>query len=294
MKFKKVRSEGYAAKRHARSLRGNIVVGAFLAIFGAFMVVPLVFAIVNAFKPFEEIFIFPPRLYVINPTLDNFIDLFDICSNNWVPFSKYLFNSVSVSVITTILTIVISSMCAYPLAKNNFFGKNAIFGLIVTSLLFVSQVTFLPQYIVIAGLGLINTYAVMVLPALGGTLGVFLMKQFMEQIPTTLLEAARIDGCNEFRIWYSIIMPNIKPAWITVMIFTFQGIWNSTSSQQFVFTESLRTLPTMMSQIIAGNTIARAGVGSAASVFLMMPPIILFIFSQTRVVETMAFAGIKE
>ena len=134
----------------------------------------------------------------------------------------------------------------------------------------------------------------MVLPALGGTLGVFLMKQFMEQIPTTLLEAARIDGCNEFRIWYSIIMPNIKPAWITVMIFTFQGIWNSTSSQQFVFTESLRTLPTMMSQIVAGNTIARAGVGSAASVFLMMPPIILFIFSQTRVVETMAFAGIKE
>ena len=294
MKNKKKSGNGYAAKYYARSFGGNIAFGIFLIIFAVFMAIPLVYAFVNAFKPFEEIFVFPPRLYVVNPTWDNFVDLFDICSNTWVPFTKYLFNSVFVSVVTTVLTIVISSMCAYPLAKNQFRGKNVIFSLIVTSLLFVAQVTFLPQYLIIAKLGLIDTYSVMILPALGSTLGVFLMKQFMEQIPTALLEAARMDGCNEFYIWYKIVMPNVKPAWITVMIFTFQGVWNNSGSQQFVFKESLRTLPTMMSQIVSGSTIARAGVSSAATVFLMVPPILLFLFSQFSVVQTMAFAGIKE
>ena len=134
----------------------------------------------------------------------------------------------------------------------------------------------------------------MILPTLGGTLGVFLMKQFMEQLPTALLEAARIDGCNEFGIWYRIVMPNVKPAWMTLVIFAFQGLWNNASSQQFVFRENLRTLPTMLSQLVSGGTIARAGVSSAATVFLMLPPIVLFLVSQSSVVQTMAFAGIKE
>ncbi len=229
MKSKSVNKRGgardvYLAKRHARSLGGNVVLILVLAVFGAFMAVPLVYAVVNALKPFDEIFVFPPRLYVVNPTFDNFTDLFALCSNTWVPFSKYLFNSVFVSLLTTVLTVVIASMCAYPLAKNRFRGREKIFSVIVTSLLFVPQVTFLPQYIITAKLGLIDTYAVMIVPALGSTLGVFLMKQFMEQIPTALLEAARIDGYNEFQIFYKIIMPNVKPAWMTLVIFTFQGV----------------------------------------------------------------------
>ena len=134
----------------------------------------------------------------------------------------------------------------------------------------------------------------MILPTLGGTMGVFLMKQFMEQIPTAILEAARIDGYNEFSIFSKIIMPNVKPAWMTLIIFTFQGVWNNSGTQSYVFREDLRTLPTMLSQIVSSNTMARMGTGAAATVILMLPPIVLFIFLQSSVVETMAFAAIKE
>lgn len=285
---------GYSAKRFARSLGGNIVVWLLLLLTGAFLALPLVYAVASSLKPFSEIFIFPPRFFVQNPTLDNFIDLFILCANSWVPFSKYLFNSLFVAVSTTFLCVVISSMCAYPLAKNQFPGKNIIFNLVVISLMFVSQVTFLPQYIIIAKMGLIDTYWALILPTLGGTMGVFLLKQFMEQIPTAILEAARIDGYNEFSIFAKIIMPNVKPAWMTLIIFTFQGVWNNTGTQSYVFSEDLRTLPTMLSQVVSSNTMARMGTGAAATVFLMLPPILLFIFLQRSVVETMAFAAIKE
>ena len=164
----------------------------------------------------------------------------------------------------------------------------------MTALLFVPAVTFLPQYLVISRIHLINTYGALILPVLGTTLGVFLMKQFIEPLPDSLLEAARIDGCSEFRILFSIVMPNVKPAWMTLIIFTFQSVWNSGGSSQFVFKENLRTLPILLSQIVSSGTIARAGVGSAATVVMMLPPIILFIIGQSSVVQTMATAGIKE
>lgn len=285
---------GYAAKRFARSLGGNIAVWMVLLLTGAFLSLPLIYAISSSLKPFSEIFIFPPRFLVQNPTLNNFTDLFILCANSWVPFSKYLFNSLCVAFTTTFLCVILSSMCAFPLAKNQFPGKDVIFNIVVVSLMFVSQVTFLPQYIIMAEIGLIDTYGALILPTLGGTLGVFLMKQFMEQIPTPILEAARIDGCNEFTIFLRIIMPNVKPAWMTLIIFTFQGVWNNSGTQSYVFRENLRTLPAMLSQIVSGNTMARMGVGAAATVFLMIPPIVLFIFLQRSVVETMAFAAIKE
>ena len=258
------------------------------------LALPLVYAVVNAFKPFDELFIFPPRFYVVNPTWDNFTDLIVMCANSWVPFGKYLFNSIFTTVVTTAAMVVISAMCAYPLAKNRFPGRTGIFSTIVTALLFVPAVTFLPQYLVIAKLHMIDTYWALILPTLGTTLGVFLMKQFMEPLPNALIEAARIDGCSEFGILFRIVMPVVKPAWMTLIIFTFQGVWNNTSAGQFVFKETLRTLPIMLSQIVSSGTIARAGVGSAAAVVLMLPPIILFIIGQSSVVQTMASAGIKE
>ena len=283
----------YNARRYARSIGGNAAVILLLVLFGAFLAMPLVYAVIQSLKPYSEIFVFPPRFYVVNPTFDNFRDLFAMCANPWVPFSKYLFNSVFTTVITTALTVVFSSMCAFPLAKNEFKGKKFIFEMIVMSLLFVSQVTFLPQYIIIAKLGMIDTYSVMIFPALGGTLGVFLMKQFMEQIPTALLEAARIDGCSEFKTLFKTVMPNEKPAWMTLVIFTFQSVWNSSASS-FVFKEDLRPLLVLLSQIVSGNTISRAGVSAAATMFLMIPPILLFLVCQSSVVQTMAHAGIKE
>ena len=297
--MKKLRSNGRSATvvgvgRQTRSLGGNMLVGLILLLVGAVLALPLVYAVVNAFKPFSELFIYPPRLYVVNPTADNFVDLLAMCSNTWVPFTKYLFNSVLTTVAATVLMVIISAMCAYPLAKNRFPGRNMIFGVIVTALLFVPAVTFPPQYLIISKLRLINTYWALILPVLGTTLGVFLMKQFIEPLPTSLLEAARIDGCSEFRILFSIVMPVVKPAWMTLIIFTFQSVWNSGSSSQFVFKENLRTLPILLSQIVSSSTIARAGVGSAATVVMMVPPIVLFVIGQSSVVQTMATAGIKE
>ncbi len=296
--MRKVRSSGsgntVGVGRQTRSRAGNFLVLVVLAFSGMLLALPLVYAVVNAFKPFDELFIFPPRFYVVNPTWDNFTDLIVMCANSWVPFGKYLFNSIFTTVVTTAAMVVISAMCAYPLAKNRFPGRTGIFSTIVTALLFVPAVTFLPQYLVIAKLHMIDTYWALILPTLGTTLGVFLMKQFMEPLPNALIEAARIDGCSEFGILFRIVMPVVKPAWMTLVIFTFQAVWNNTSAGQFVFKETLRTLPIMLSQIVSSGTIARAGVGSAAAVVLMLPPIILFIIGQSSVVQTMASAGIKE
>lgn len=291
MLFKKRETSG--AKRHVRSIGGNIFTGAILFLVGAFLSLPLVYAVVTSLKPIDELFIFPPKFFVHNPTLDNFSDLIELCANGRIPFAKYLFNSVFISVCYTVLQVLLSSMAAYPLAKVDFPGKNIYFKIIITALLFTTAVTQLPIYIILSKINLIDTYWALIFPPLGGTMGVFLMKQFMEQIPQPIIEAANIDGCNEFSVFFKIIIPNVKPAWLTLIIFAFQAIWN-TQSGIFIFREDLRPLPTMINQIVMSNGIARAGAGSAATVFLMIPPIVLFIVTQSGVIETMASAAIKE
>lgn len=278
-------------KRINRSLWGDIVVFLLLLIVALFMALPFVYTIIQAFKPFEELFAFPPRFYVVNPTLDNFRDLFIVTANSWVPFSRYVFNSVFVSLIGTTLHVVVASLCAYPIAKHEFPGRKGIFSVIQLSLLFNGTVTALPTYIIMSGLGWINTYWSLIIPAIGGAFGMFLMKQFMEGIPTPLLEAARIDGANEWTIFWKVVMPNVKPAWLTLVIFSFTGLWNSTGGS-YIFDEQLKMLPTALSQIASAG-IARMGVGMAASLLLLIPPIATFILSQSRIIETMSTAGIK-
>ncbi len=263
-----------------------------LALLGSFMLLPLVYAFVSAFKPMDEIFIFPPRLFVANPTLDNFVHLTQILSNMWVPFSRYLFNSVFIAVIATTGNVFVASMAAYPLAKHDFPGRKAIGSIIVLALLFTPQVLYIPQYIVIAKLGLINTYFALILPVVQMTLGVYLMKQFMTQIPDSLLEAARIDGAGEFKTWWVIVMPSVRPAWLTLIIFAFQQIWNQPGNS-YIYNESMKVLPSIMTQIQAGG-LARAGVVSAVTLVMMLPPLALFLFTQNSVIETMTASGIKE
>jgi len=278
-------------KKPNRSVGGNIVIFAILIIVGVFTALPLIYTIVNAFKPFDEIFIFPPRLYVRRPTLDNFVLLFQLATNMWVPFSRYVFNSLFICVVGTVGHIFIASLAAYPLAKHQFAAKRIINEIIVLALLFTPQVTYIPLYIIMSNLKLIDTYGALIFPAWQMTLGLFLMRQFMTQIPDALLEAAKIDGAHELGIWWRIVMPNVKPAWLTLMILSFQQLWNQTGGS-FIFSESLKPLPTLMSQIAAAG-IARAGVGAAVALVLMIPPIILFIISQSSVMETMVNAGIK-
>ncbi len=282
----------HTTKKVNRSVFGNVVLFTLLAVLGAFMALPVVYTVVQAFKPMEELFVFPPRFMVVNPTLKNFRLIGQLTNNLWVPFSRYIFNSVFVSVVGTAGNVLIASMAAYPLAKINFPGRKALFKMVTVALLFSGGVLGLAQYIIMAKLHMINTYWALILPSVASTMGLFLMKQFMEGISDSLIEAARIDGMNEFRIFWSIVMPNVKPAWLTMIIFAFQGMWGMTGGN-FIYKENLKMFPTALAQIQAGG-IARAGVAAAASLIMFIPPVILFLVTQSSIMETMAHAGIKE
>lgn len=275
-----------------RSTGGNIAIFIVLLLFAAFMVIPFVYAVVQAFKPMEELFIYPPRFFVRNPTLDNFKGIWRLSDNLWVPFSRYVFNSAFVTVVGIALSIVIGTVAAFPLAKYDFPGNKFINQLIVMSLLFSGPVTALPQFIIIVELGLFNNLLAVILPIAGGSLTLFLMRNFMSQIPDAVIEAATIDGAKRFTILYRVCLPLVKPAMLTVLIFSFQTMWNA-GSGAYITAEDLKLLPTMLGQIAAGG-IARTGVGSATSILMMVPLLVVFILLQTKIVETMAYSGIKE
>lgn len=278
--------------RLSRSLGGTIMIFVFLAIIGAFMILPIFYSIVQSLKPIDEIFAYPPKFFVRNPTFDNYRQVFKLTDNLSVPFLRYLANSIVVSVVGTTFYVFIASLTAYPLAKVKFPGVILFSQIIVWTLLFRQEVTAIPQYIVISKLGMVDTYGAILLPAMSSTMGVFLMKQFIiTAIPDATLEAARIDGAGEFRIFFKIVMPTVKPAIMTLVIFTFQTMWNATGVQ-YVYSEELKMLPSVLQTLAAGG-IARAGAGSAVGVFLMIPPILVFIISQSSVMETMSHSGLK-
>jgi len=280
------------SKKLSRSIWGNILMFIFIVGIGAIMALPLVYAVVSAFKPMNEIFVFPPRFFVQHPTLDNFVRILSIVNDFEVPFGRTIVNSVLVTGLGTAAYIFIACLAAYPLAKHDFPGRNTFSKIVVWAILFRPEVTGIVVYIILAALGMINTYWSMLLPMLAGSFGVFLMQQFMVSFPDTILEAARIDGAGEWKIFRSILMPSVKPGWITLIIFTFQNFWNTTGAN-YVYDEKLRLLPTVLSQISTAG-IARAGEASAVALLLMLPPILIFVFSQSSVMETMAQSGIKE
>ena len=276
-----------------RSIGGNMGTFIFLLIIALFMLLPLVFVVSSAFKPLSELFIFPPKLVPMNPTLDNFKDLSSLLGDSWLPFSRYVLYSSAVTVIGTFGNMFFSYMAAYVLSKHDFPGKNILFQTVVLSLLFSTVVTGIPNYIIITKLHMINTVWALILPLLPSSLGLFLMKQFMDQmIPDTLLEAARLDGAGENRIFFSICLPLVKPAIMTLLIYSFQGIWNSTGGS-YIFDEKLKTLPTALNNIITSG-ISRTGVSSAVSLLLILPPIAVFLFAQSNVLQTMATSGMKD
>lgn len=278
--------------RLSRSFGGTLLIFLFLLCMSAFMMFPIFYSVIQAFKPLNEIFAYPPRFFVRNPTLDNFRQVFQLADNLSVPFARYLSNSIFISVVGTAFYVILASLAAYPLAKGRFPGIGVISNIIVWTLLFRTEVIGIPQYFVIAKLGMVDTLYAILLPAMASTMGVFLMKQFITaSIPDATLEAARIDGAGEFRIYWKIVMPSVKPAWLTLIIFTFQSMWNATGVQ-YVYSEPLKMLPSVLQTISAGG-IARTGAGSAVAVLLMIPPIAIFIFSQSSVMETMSHSGLK-
>lgn len=275
-----------------RSRVGNISILVVLLLVAAFMLLPFIYSVVQAFKPMEEIFAYPPRFFVQNPTLENFSELWRISDSLWIPFSRYFFNTLFVTVVGIIASMGLSTLAAFPLAKYDFPG-NALFSRLITmTLLFTGPVTALPQYIIVTKLGMFDTFWAVLLPTIGGPLNIFLIKNFLSQVPDSVLEAAHIDGASKTRILTSVCLPLVQPAMLTTLIFTFQALWNSTGGN-YIVSEDMKLLPTMMSQLSTGG-IARTGVGAASSVLMILPSLIIFCLTQSKIVETMAHSGIKE
>lgn len=278
-------------RRYTRSKVGNFFYFFFLVAFGLFSVLPLYYSVITSFKPLDELLVFPPKFYVSRPTLSNYLEIPPLLSNLNVPLSRYVFNSVFICILTTVLNIVISAMAAFVLSKGTIKGRAVMFWMIQFALMFNGFTLAIPQFIISNAIGIVDTYLAYILPALSSTMGVFLMKQYMEgYIPYALIESARIDGAGYMRLFWSIIMPIVKPAWLTLTLFSFTSIWSTTSTM--VFSEELKTLPTIMNQVVTGG-IARTGSGMAVSVILMIPPIVVYFISQSNVMQTMSSAGIK-
>ena len=280
------------SRQAGRKHGGTIAVFILLLIMGLFMLLPIYLTVVMSLKPVEELFVFPPKLYTLRPTLDNFRDMFDVLKSNRVPFSRYVFNSVAVTVSVTVLQCFFASMAAFVLAKCKFPGSKLINSIIVIALLYQSNVIYIMQYMVMSKMGIIDTPLALIFPAVASPMGLFLMRQSISQIPDSMIEAAKVDGAGLFRICWQIVMPNQKPALMTLIIFAFQGAWNIQAGS-VVFQEQYKTLPTVVTQAAASG-LARAGVAMAAAVFMLIPPVIVFILAQRQVIETMAHSGIKD
>ncbi len=275
-----------------RSIAGDILIWLMLLIVACIMALPLVLAISSSLKPLDELFRFPPTLFPRHPTLDNFSDLTVTMGQSWVPFSRYLVNTVVITVLGTFGHLIIASMAAFVLAKYDFPGGRTFFNIVVVALMFNGYVTAIPNYITMSRLGMIDTIWSVVLPAFAAPMGLFLMKQFMEGLPISLIESAKLDGAREFRIFWSIVMPNVKPAWLTLIIFSVQGLWN-TKASAVIYSEGKKTLVYALQQIQAGG-VARTGQAMAVVVVVMIVPIVTFILSQSQILETMASSGLKD
>jgi len=275
-----------------RSVGGDIGIYIFLALFSLLMIFPLVFAITSSLKPLDELIKQPQTVFAHNPTFDNYSDLFVTLGQGYVPFTRYVFNTVFITLVGTLGQVIFASMAAYVLAKYDFPGGRIFFKVAVTALMFTGYVTSIPNYLIMCKLHMVDTYWALILPAIGGSMGLFLMKQFMEGFPMSLIEAAKIDGAHELTIFWKLVMPNVKPAWLTISIFSIQGLWNNPQTQ-YIYTESKKMIAYALNQIQAGG-VARTGQAQAVIVFTMSVPIIFFIFSQSQIMETMATSGLKD
>ena len=292
--FLTFRKSGSAqVRKYTRSKFGNFFFFTFLFVFAAFSVLPLIYSVVTSFKPLDELFIFPPKLFTVKrPTFNNYLALPDLISGLNIPLSRSLSKSLFISISGTVLHVLAASAAAFVLSKVDLKFKNVIFLVIQMSLLFNAYTLSIPRYLIYNKMGIIDTYWVYILPFIPSSMGVFLMKQYMDgYIPDALIEAAKIDGANWIRIFWNIVFPNVKPCVLTLVLFAFRDIWATVPSGT-IFNESLKTLPTVMSTISAGG-ISRSGAAMAATVIMMIPPILVYLVSQSSIKETMGSAGIK-
>nr|WP_297703140.1 carbohydrate ABC transporter permease [uncultured Butyrivibrio sp.] len=258
---------------------------------------PIVFIIFHAFKPMEELFAFPPKFITTHPTLDNFRKLAKASRSAGIPISKYVFNSVFITATVVFGSLVFSTMAAYALSKLKFKGRNVMMQINQIALMFVSVAVMIPRYLIVNKLGMIDTYWAEILPLIALPVGLFLVKQFVDQVPDSLIEAAYMDGAKEWQIYLKVIIPLIKPAIATAAILVFQQVWtNLETSNYYINDDSLKSLAFYMNTLTSTtttNTVAGQGVAAAASLIMFMPNLILFCILQKNVMNTMAHSGIK-
>ncbi|MCE5171455.1 carbohydrate ABC transporter permease [Paenibacillus profundus] len=267
-----------------------------LTLLSVFMLLPLVFIFNHAFKPLHELFLFPPTFFVKQGTWQNFIDLLNASQDTFLPVTRFILNSVIVTVLATVGMVILGALCAYPLSKHPFPGRKVIFGVILLSIMIAVETMGIPRYIVVKNLGIMNTYWGHVLPILALPVGVFLLKQFMDQVPNELMEAAKLDGASEWQIFMRIMIPIVTPAMATITILSFQTAWgNSETSALFMQNDAMKTLPFYVESLTSNlaNSVARQGVAAAASLIMFIPNLIIFLLSQRKVIQTMAHSGIK-
>ena len=277
----------------SRSVGGDAGITVMLVLMGAFMFLPMVYVIMQSLKPLDELWRFPPRFYVTKPTLKNFKDLFLLMNTSWVPFTRYIFNTVFTSVTGTTGHLFLASMAAYAMAKIKFPGRKWMFKLVRMSLMFHATVTGVTRFMIMSTFRWVDTYLAIIVPAFCTTLGLYLMKQFMESsVSDAVLESARIDGASEFRTFWTIAMPMVKPAWLTLIIYSFQDLWNAGASI-YIHSEQLKSFNYAIQQIITGG-IQRSGAGAAATVIMMIVPVTVFVIVQSNVIETMGASGMKD
>ena len=277
----------------ARSAGGDAGISVILVILGAFMFLPMVYVVMQSLKPLDELWMYPPRFYVMSPTLKNFKDLFTLMNISWVPFSRYIFNTVLVSVAGTAGHLFLASLAAYALAKIKFPGRDLMFQTVQMSLMFNATVTAITSFILMSALHWLDSYWALIVPAWCSSLGLYLMKQFRDtNVNDSVLESARLDGAKELKIFWIIAMPMVKPAWLTLIIYSFQGLWNAGASM-YIYSEQFKSFNYAIGQILAGG-IKRAGAGAASQVIMMLVPIIIFIISQSNIIETMGSSGMKD
>ena len=268
---------------------------AILIPFCVFMVLPIVYIFNHAFKPFDELIEYPPRFFVKNPTFDNFIEFFKVSSISDIPVGRYIFNSLVITVVVCFLSIVVAAMTGYALSKLRFKMKDVIFEINNIALMFVGIAVTIPKYIITDAIGLTDTFWVHIIPALAIPVGMFLIKQFIDQIPNDLIEAAKMDGATELKIFWTIILPLIKPAIATVVMLSFQTVWNvAGTSSTYVDNEGLKTFAYYVSTLSSSsNTVAAQGLSAVATLIMFLPNFVMFIILQSNVMNTMAHSGIK-
>ncbi|HEX2913633.1 MAG TPA: carbohydrate ABC transporter permease [Chloroflexia bacterium] len=271
------------------------------------MVLPYYWMLIGAFKSVPELRKVPPTFIVQNPTFNNFYDpvgnkppdhtlgLFQRLTDAPWGFGSFFVNSLIVTTVITILSLLIASAAAYALAKLRIPGRNILFLLIVASMMVPWQVLFIPNFLTIKNLGWINSFQALIIPALPKAFAVFFLRQFMTSLPDEMLEAARIDGASEFRIWWQIVMPLIRPALTAMSIFTILGEWNNFVWPLVVIQDSAHaTIPLALSRLnqafFGSSTL---GVLMAGSLLASIPTVIMFLAFQKQFVEGIALSSVK-